>query len=110
MFSHTWDVREFRGRRAQIQVVDAVSGGWGNIGIDHVVFSDQPGDGMPVEPAAELPRGAEAAAERLAQQRGLQGAAVLPSPASWRRRKATNPTRSTDGDHGGGRCECRCFQ
>lgn len=34
----TWDVRRFAGRTARIQIVDDHSGGWGNIGIDHIVF------------------------------------------------------------------------
>lgn len=30
------------GRRARLQVVDAVAGAWGNIGVDEIVFSDTP--------------------------------------------------------------------
>ncbi len=30
------------GRRAQLQLVDSESGGWGNIGIDHIVQTDRP--------------------------------------------------------------------
>ncbi len=35
-----WDVREFAGRKASIQIVDGWSGGWGQIGIDEIVFTD----------------------------------------------------------------------
>lgn len=42
MSPHTWDVRRWAGRTAQIQVVDRESGSWGNIGLDHIVFTDQP--------------------------------------------------------------------
>ncbi|MCR9202397.1 MAG: PSD1 and planctomycete cytochrome C domain-containing protein [Planctomycetaceae bacterium] len=38
MSPHTWNVREFRGRTARIQLVDDHTGGWGNIGLDHIVF------------------------------------------------------------------------
>ncbi len=38
MSRHTWDVRPFSGRKAKIQVVDNHRTGWGNIGIDHIVF------------------------------------------------------------------------
>ena len=31
-----------QGRRAKLQIVDAVTGGWGNIGVDDIVFSDKP--------------------------------------------------------------------
>lgn len=36
----SFDVRAFAGRTARLQLVDAESGGWGNIGLDEVVFSD----------------------------------------------------------------------
>lgn len=42
MRPHSWDVRKWAGRTARLQVVDQVAGGWGNIGLDHIVFSDQP--------------------------------------------------------------------
>ncbi|WP_231756552.1 PSD1 and planctomycete cytochrome C domain-containing protein [Lignipirellula cremea] len=38
MSTSRWDVRPYRGKQARIQVVDNHTGGWGNIGIDHVVF------------------------------------------------------------------------
>ncbi len=37
-----FDVRKFQGRSAVLQIVDAVAGGWGNIGVDHIVFTDKP--------------------------------------------------------------------
>lgn len=36
-----WDVSRWLGQAAKIRVVDQHSGGWGNIGVDHIVFSDQ---------------------------------------------------------------------
>ncbi len=38
---HSWDVAEFRGRAARIQIVDSHTGGWGHINIDHIVQSDR---------------------------------------------------------------------
>lgn len=38
MSLETWNVQPFAGKKAQIQVVDGHTAGWGNIGIDHVVF------------------------------------------------------------------------
>jgi non-lysosomal glucosylceramidase len=35
-----WNVAEFAGRTAQIQIVDEQKGGWGHINIDQIVFSD----------------------------------------------------------------------
>ena len=36
----SWDVSELTGRTARIQVVDANTGGWGHLNLDHVVLSD----------------------------------------------------------------------
>lgn len=38
MFPVRWDVREWRGQSAMIEIVDDESGGWGNIGVDQIVF------------------------------------------------------------------------
>ena len=35
----TWDVREWGGKTARIEIVDAEAGGWGNIGCDEITFS-----------------------------------------------------------------------
>ncbi|MBK1875887.1 GH116 family glycosyl-hydrolase [Pelagicoccus mobilis] len=42
-----FDLREWQGRKAHIEVIDSASGSWGNIGVDHIIFSD-------TEPDAEL--------------------------------------------------------
>ena len=38
MSLNTWNVRPFARKKARIQVVDNHTTGWGNIGIDHIVF------------------------------------------------------------------------
>jgi non-lysosomal glucosylceramidase len=43
---HSWDVQEFDGRLAQIEIVDAHSGSWGHINVDQVELSDQQRFGM----------------------------------------------------------------
>ncbi len=35
-----FDVREFAGRKAQVQIVDAWTGGWGQVGVDEIVLTD----------------------------------------------------------------------
>ncbi len=57
----TFDVRPFRGREAQLEVVDRATGGWGNISLDHVVFTDDPSD----------PDSAERSVGAIARARGL---------------------------------------
>ncbi|GAA4563428.1 hypothetical protein GCM10023176_07350 [Micromonospora coerulea] len=37
-----WDVREYAGRRAHLEINDLNSGGWGHILVDHVMFADRP--------------------------------------------------------------------
>ncbi|MBN1911874.1 MAG: hypothetical protein JW818_19185 [Pirellulales bacterium] len=40
--AHTaWNVRPFHGKTARIQIVDQHSGRWGNIGVDHIIFTDR---------------------------------------------------------------------
>jgi hypothetical protein len=38
MSHNAWNVRPFAGKKAKLQIVDNHTSGWGNIGIDHVVF------------------------------------------------------------------------
>lgn len=37
-----FDVKEFAGKQAYFRIVDEVTGRWGNIGVDHIVFTDSP--------------------------------------------------------------------
>jgi uncharacterized protein (DUF608 family) len=41
MKAGSFNVRKFQGQTAKLQIVDNVAGGWGNIGVDHIVFTDQ---------------------------------------------------------------------
>ncbi|MEL7122359.1 MAG: GH32 C-terminal domain-containing protein, partial [Bacteroidota bacterium] len=38
----TWEVEEFQGKNAKIEIVDAHSEGWGHINVDDITFSDFP--------------------------------------------------------------------
>lgn len=38
----SWDVREYRGQTAKIEIVDEVSGDWGHINVDRLVQTDTP--------------------------------------------------------------------
>ncbi len=38
----SFSVAQWQGKHAQIQIVDKETGGWGNVGVDHIVFSDRP--------------------------------------------------------------------
>lgn len=39
--SAEWDVKEFMGREAVVEIVDAATGGWGHINVDHIIQTDQ---------------------------------------------------------------------
>ena len=49
----SWEVRRWAGQQGTLQIVDKETGAWGNIGIDDIIFSDQPG--VPRGPLAEQP-------------------------------------------------------
>lgn len=38
----SWNVRELKGKKATLQIVDAHTGGWGHINIDHIVQTNAP--------------------------------------------------------------------
>ncbi len=38
----SFTVTQWQGKQAQLQIVDKETGGWGNVGVDHIVFSDKP--------------------------------------------------------------------
>jgi hypothetical protein len=49
-----WNIEQFEGKTAQIQIVDKYSGGWGHINIDQIELSDEPHKG-PMGPLDKLP-------------------------------------------------------
>ncbi len=38
----SWDVRELRGKKAQLQIVDRHTGSWGHLNVDHILLADTP--------------------------------------------------------------------
>jgi fructan beta-fructosidase len=38
----SWDVRELRGKKATLEIVDRHTSGWGHINVDHIVLADAP--------------------------------------------------------------------
>ncbi len=49
MFRTAFKVRGFEGKQARLQVVDQFGAGWGNIGIDDIVFTDRPLENTAIE-------------------------------------------------------------
>ena len=57
----SWDVTVYKGKMAQIQIVDNESGGWGHINVDQIVQSDKPRKSKRGRPAPPRRRPAPAA-------------------------------------------------
>jgi len=38
----SWDIREFDGQKASIEIVDQHTGGWGHVSVDHILLADFP--------------------------------------------------------------------
>jgi uncharacterized protein (DUF608 family) len=38
----SWDVRDLKGERATIEIIDQSQSGWGHINVDHIIMSDAP--------------------------------------------------------------------
>ena len=60
----SWDVSEFVGNSARIEIVDYATGGWGHINVDHIVFSD-------TSSALKTQRSVEVVAQELGCQAAL---------------------------------------
>lgn len=46
LISESWDVREFAGRSAVLEIIDHATGGWGHINVDHIVQTDRRPPGL----------------------------------------------------------------
>ncbi len=51
---HFWDITEFAGRTAVLEIVDDATGGWGHINIDHIVQSETRPPGLLSDPQREF--------------------------------------------------------
>ena len=75
MFINTWDVSHLAGKKARIQAVDNHTSGWGNIGLDHIVFQKRVNEPSPAATASAPP----------ASGRVKSGAALQRIVRSWKR-------------------------
>lgn len=69
-----WDVTEWKGRQAVIEIVDHSSEGWGHINVDQIIFSD-----IPPEPLLRQGTAAHAAAKALDLRFTAADEATLPA-------------------------------
>ena len=80
----SFDVSDMQGKKAQIQLVDSHTGGWGNIGFDHVVFTNSPTGAA--DSSATLP------VDEVAQERGLDSARLARWVAALQSDEAKKPS------------------
>ncbi|MBN2506827.1 MAG: hypothetical protein JXQ71_09055 [Verrucomicrobia bacterium] len=57
-----WNVEEFAGAQAHLEIVDSASGAWGHINIDHIEFRDEPRSDEPADLADQADYGTMAVA------------------------------------------------
>lgn len=50
----SWEVAEFAGQNATIQIIDGATGGWGHINVDHIVQSDRRPPGLVANPKRDF--------------------------------------------------------
>lgn len=86
MSLNTWDVRPFAGKQATIEVVDNHTSGWGNIGIDHIVFQKAVAKEAAVANGNDEPAGQS---DRLLQARRAATRIV----SEWRQERAQLATQ-----------------
>ena len=80
MRKEAFDVREFEGQAARIEIVDEQQGPWGNIGVDQIVFTDEPVALGPLEKRGDFGTMALAA---------LDADHLLTTSGTWRASAAT---------------------
>ncbi len=70
----SWDLTKWKGKEAQLVIVDKASGGWGHIMVDHVFQSDLAMAGKPARPRKAKPAGKANPASRIQEQRSAGSA------------------------------------
>ena len=89
-----WNVREFAGQTAHLEIVDERKDGWGHINVDNIVFSDQPADSAVLGVLEELLPGQFTAVDKLPGQRGKPGQLVF---RDMRLKPGGSQTRTSNG-------------
>lgn len=92
MRATVWDVREFKGKKAQIRLLDEATGSWGIIAADHFIFTDYPNQKFPA-----TTRGGKSYAAGLVNDPNMPGVTIpkettLKVIADWKDQKTISPT------------------
>ncbi|HIJ53765.1 MAG TPA: hypothetical protein HPP66_11510 [Planctomycetes bacterium] len=78
-----WNVQEYEGKTARIEIVDQASGGWGHINIDQIELSDKLQQGLrgPIDKLPDYGSMVLALAEEATGPQGVRE--LLPSIGDW---------------------------
>ncbi|HVJ47483.1 MAG TPA: HEAT repeat domain-containing protein [Luteolibacter sp.] len=92
MRATVWDVRDFKGKKAQIRLLDEATGTWGIIAADHFIFTDYPNQKFP-----SSTRGGKSYSAGLINDPNLPGVTIpenttLKVIADWKDQKTISPT------------------
>ncbi len=92
MRATVWDVRDFKGKKAQIRILDEAKGAWGIIAADHFIFTDYPNQKFPAST-----RGGKAYSPGLVNDPNMPGVTIpenttLKVIADWKDQKTISPT------------------
>jgi len=81
---HAWDVRDLKGQTARLKIIDAATGGWGHINVDHIVLCDEPPE-LPGQRTRLLERAERSVAQAAARVAGdpSRPAFHFRPPAQW---------------------------
>jgi len=95
MRATVWDVRDFKGKKAQIRLLDEAKGSWGIIAADHFIFTDYPNQKFPA-----TTRGGKAYSAGLVNDPNMPGVTIpenstLKVIADWKDQKTISPTALT---------------
>ncbi len=98
--SALWDVTEFKGKKAQIKLVDDESGPWGFIAVDQIIFTNYPNQKFP-----PTTKSGKAFVSGLVPATSLGGAnipidSILKIEANFKDQHVTSPTAITFDDQG----------
>ncbi len=95
-----WDVKELKGQKAKIRLVDDESGAWGVIAVDHFIFTDYPNQKFPATTKA-----GEAFVDGLVPAESIAGVSIpqgsrLTIVANHKDQQIESPTALTFDDQG----------
>jgi len=80
---HTWQLFEWVGKKARLEIVDRHAGGWGHISIDQIVFSNRPQIIPYINDAVTAAMVSATAAEKRASGDHQRPTYHFMAPANW---------------------------